>query len=158
MRRREPLSAAAASRSAPAPAPQVGSSSAGDTSRQLTVLDLRQAERAPPVHLPAAPVVHLSRKVAVAATREAAASLHTWLARHPHLRQVPVERGEPSVALLLLWEADHGHLFPSRVTEMKQRLCSFTRIVVAADHALSLWLESKVLHVQLSPGVPFNKW
>ena len=154
MRRRECLISAPTN-----PSSGAGSSShVADSTRALTVADLRQAERAPP---PApVPVVRRTYKGAFAATREAAAALHTWLKRQPHLREVPVATGESSVALLLLWEADHGALFPSRVTEMKQRLGSFTKNLldaVAADSELSKWVDSKVINFQLTPGVPFNK-
>jgi len=44
---------------------------------------------------------------------------------------------------------------------MKARLGAFTKrllTAVEADPELSQWLETKVMHTQLSPGVPWNRY
>ena len=87
--------------------------------------------------------------------------MHTWIKHHRHLRAVPVADGEPTVALLLLWEADHGKPFPCRATILFRRLGVFAKKfadAVAADVELSQWLESKLLFAQLSPGIPAAKY
>ena len=119
-----------------------------------------QAERAAPPSPAPVPAVRRTRKDALAASRGAAAALHLWFKRHPHLREAPVAQGESSVALLLLWEADQGTFFPSRGADMKPRLGAFTKNLLdamAADSELSQWVDSKVVNFQLTPGVPFNK-
>ena len=45
--------------------------------------------------------------------RAANAGVGAWLQGHPHLRAVEAEAGEPAVALLILWEVDHGRQWPS---------------------------------------------
>ncbi len=126
-------------------------------SRCLSVTDLRAAESGSRTTSSPLPRVSSYRR----AGREAAVSLHTWVKQHPHLRPVPVADGEPSVALMLLWEADHRTLFPSRSSAMKARLGAFTKrllTAVEADPELSQWLETKVMHTQLSLGVPWNSY
>ena len=91
-------------------------------------------------------------------------SLHLWLKRHPHFREVPVRDGEASIALLLLWEVDHGKQFPSRATDLSGRLGGFTRqliTAVAADTELSQWMVSDYIHCTLGIAVPWSwhrKW
>ena len=65
--------------------------------------------------------------------------------------------GEPSVALLLLWEADHGTEFPSRAVDITGRLSTFTKRLkdaVAVDIELQRWLEWKLMPFSLVPGLP----
>ena len=82
-----------------------------------------------------------------------------WLRRHPHLVPTEVEKGESGMALLLLWEIDHGRLFPAG-TEVDNRsatLSSFCRRLrrrVAEDDELQAWLQVKEMQGQLAPGVP----
>ena len=73
------------------------------------------------------------------------------------LRAVPIDKGESSIALLLLWEADHGTPFPTQAVELRGRLSTFTKRLkdtVGADHEMSHWLSCKQMHMQLSPGLP----
>ena len=68
-----------------------------------------------------------------------------------------VEGGEPSVALLLLWEADHNQHFPTTSVDITAGLTGFTKSLsdaVDADTELSAWLTSKKKVPQLSPGLP----
>ena len=139
LRRRECLISAQSNQTASSSTGARPSSSTVDAARTLTVADLRQAERAslPPSAL--AQAVRRTYKGAFVATREAATSR-----RHRHLRETAVAQGGSSVALLLLWEADHGIMFPSRMAEMKQRLGAFTKNLldaVVADSELSKWVE-----------------
>ena len=129
-------------------------------SRCLTVADLRRAESQPAAPSELSPV-RFSYRGARAASLEAALSLGLWVKRHPHLHPAPVADGEPSVALLLLWEADHKEMFPSRSTELKPRLGAFAKrlvTAVAADPELVQWLESRTFHIQLCPGLPWNRY
>ena len=86
----------------------------------------------------------------------AALSLGTWVKAHPHLQAVPLAQGEPSVALLLLWEADHHRLYPCSKVDLSFRLHAFTKRLldaVGADDELSRWMEHKKMRVLLSPGL-----
>ena len=68
-----------------------------------------------------------------------------------------MEQGEPSVALLLLWEADQGLPYPSQAVELVGRLSTFTKHLqdaVAADPELRAWLTFKKMHFPLCPGLP----
>ena len=56
---------------------------------------------------------HYSTVALAARVRAAGRDLPRWLQVHPCLQAVPVEQGESSVVLLLLWEADHGRRYPS---------------------------------------------
>ena len=63
---------------------------------------------------------------------------------HGFLKAVPWESGEPSVALLLLWEADHNQHFPTTSMDIPVRLTGFTKTVsdaVDADIELSAWAD-----------------
>ena len=59
--------------------------------------------------------------------QEAGLSLPEWIKQHRFLKACVVASGEPSVALLLLWEADHGSLYPSRAVDTTGRLSTFTK-------------------------------
>jgi hypothetical protein len=97
-------------------------------------------------------------------SRSATLQLADWIKTHRFLRAVPLEQGEPSVALLLLWEADHGISFPSRAVEFSKRLSTFAKRLseaVAADDELRSWLETRVVNKSLALGLPtraISRW
>ena len=71
--------------------------------------------------------------------RSVALVLHKWIKEHRFLKAVPVEQGESSVALLFLWEVDHGKPYPSRAVDLIGRLSSFTKALkdaVTVDRAV----------------------
>ena len=79
----------------------------------------------------------------------AVGSLHLWIKQHRYLRAVPIEQGEATIALLLLWEADHGHPYPSQAVELVGRLSTFCKRLkeaVAADEELALAGEQEGFH------------
>ena len=71
---------------------------------------------------------------------DADAGLADWIRKHAFLRPVPEEQGESLMALLILWEVDHGCPFPSRAGDSQaSRLTGFTRRLkdrVARDEEL----------------------
>ncbi len=62
------------------------------------------------------------------------------------------------MALLILWEVDHGCPFPSLAEDSQAyRLASFTKRMkkgVARDEELKEWLVCKEMQMPLSPGLP----
>ena len=61
------------------------------------------------------------------------------------------------MALLLLWEVEHGGPFPSAGANRATGLAGFTRRLmrrVAADEELRLWLVTKEVQRPLAPGLP----
>ena len=156
LRRRETVvGTAASSTSGASPSQAPAFSSSSSSARQLSVAELRAAER-----LPVSP----QRRRAVAsqqhlaeAKRTAALNIHRWIKEHRFLKAVPVVEGEASVALLLLWEADHAQLYPSQAVELVGRMSTFTKRLkeaAEADTELSQWFTCKKMHMQLAPGVP----
>jgi hypothetical protein len=102
----------------------------------------------------AAPVVRLRDEMA-----DVDAGLAAWFRGHRHLVPTDVERGESGMALLLLWEVDHGRPFPAGVegANAAAKLASFCRRLqarVAQDDQLSAWLEVKEMQFPLAPGLP----
>ena len=68
-----------------------------------------------------------------------------------------MDQGEPSVALLLLWEADHGKPFPCRTNDVGGRLNTFSWKLMDAvelDSELSKWLTNKRKDYPLVFGLP----
>ena len=125
--------------------------------RQLSVAELRVADQQPlsPPRSAVAREVKLSRTIANKLAAEL--ELPRWIKTHHFLHAVPVEQGEPSIALLLLWEADHKKEYPSQAVELMARLVSFTKRLTAAveaDAELKVWLVRKQIHGALSPGLP----
>ena len=89
---------------------------------------------------------------------EADAGLALWLRNHQHLVPVELAVGESGMALLLLWEVDHGCPWPSQAedTDRSGTLGGFTRRLkkrVAADSVLSAWLQSEDVQRPLSFGL-----
>ena len=86
------------------------------------------------------------------------AQLAFWIRQHVHLVPAEVSRGESSMALLILWEVDHGQNFPTQAENTPaSRLLGFTRRLkrqVSADAELREWLVCKDLQLSLSPGLP----
>ena len=150
--------------------PAVGASSASSSgpppssARVLTVAELRAAEASSSV----APAPTGRAATPRAALREekqrVALSLDSWVKVHPFLQAGPVAQGEASVALLLLWEADHHQLYPCDKVDLRLRLISFTKRLVdavAADPELSRWMEHKTSTSVLSPGLRpsrYTRW
>jgi hypothetical protein len=106
-----------------------------DQARQLTVPELRAAENrsagaAPP------PAPKISKAALAVKQKEVGLDLPAWIKQHRFLRAVPVAQGEASVALMLLWETDHGQMYPSKVVSVSRRTMSFSKRlqeVVGAD-------------------------
>jgi hypothetical protein len=83
--------------------------------------------------------------------------LAAWVRLHCHLRPTEVENGESGMALLILWEVEHGEPFPCQGgSSCAAVLLGFTRRLkrrVAADAALSAWMETRELQQPLAPGL-----
>ena len=80
-----------------------------------------------------------------------------WLNQHRHLQPVEVTAGECSMALMLLWEVEHGRSFPTVGADVSNNLTGFTRRLlrrVAEDDELKLWLTTKEVQQPLAPGLP----
>jgi hypothetical protein len=80
-----------------------------------------------------------------------------WLKQHRYLQPVEVAQGESSMALLLLWEVEHGCTFPSLSADRTGALTGFTRRLmkrVAADDELKEWVVTKEVQHPLAPGLP----
>ena len=125
------------------------------STRELTVAELRAAEQSAPILPPVDPAQPHSRAFRDL-KRNAALSLQTWLKEHPHLQAVPLNQGEPAVALLLLWEADHKQLFPCGKADLRARLNYFSKRLVdavEADSELSKWLLRGKTRMVLSKGL-----
>ena len=122
----------------------------------LSLAELRTAEQLPASVARALGGPTTAKQLA-AQKRAAALDLPRWIKQHRFLWAVPVEQGEPSVALLLLWEADYGHSYPSQAVELVGRLSTFTKRLqdaVAADSELRAWLTFKKMHFPMCPGLP----
>jgi hypothetical protein len=130
----------------------------GVPERQLSAADLRRLERAPPPPPVPPPPLRRQRNAAEQAQRRAAEQgLAAWLRQHPHLGRCTIELGEPSPALLLLWEVDHGRPYPSDATTTRGRLTTFSKRLTEAVDAhedLQAWVQSRLLTRSLVPGVP----
>lgn len=87
----------------------------------------------------------------------AALGLGDWLARHKSLRPVAAEAGESGMALLILWEVDHGVPFPSSAGDSSAGLLmAFTKKLkaqVARHPDLQGWLHFRDVSTPLAPGV-----
>ena len=122
---------------------------------ELSVSEMREAEQqAPPLPAPA-PAQPNSRSFR-AQKLNAALTLQSWIKELPHLHAVPLGQGEPSVAVLLLWEADHKQSYPCGKTELAARLNYFSKRLVdavAADSELSSWLQRAKTRMVLSSGL-----
>ena len=73
-----------------------------------------------------------------------------WIKTHPHIQHTSLDRGEPVVALLLLWEADFKQPYPSSSTEFAGRLGVFSSalsVAVEADPARPSWLRHERTHM-----------
>ena len=86
------------------------------------------------------------------------ATLAPWIRQHRYLQPTEVEFGECSMALLLLWEVEHGCSFPTQGdgSDRPAVLEGFTKRLisrVAADPELSQWLTHRSLQQPLSPGL-----
>ena len=99
----------------------------------------------------AIPVQRLSKQMA-ATNKE----LAQWLCDHRYLQSAPLASGESGMALLILWEVDHGKAFPSRGGEsLTAALLGFTkrmRLCVANEPRLA-WLTSADVHASLASGL-----
>ncbi len=73
------------------------------------------------------------------------------------MQPVDMANGECSMALLLLWEVEHGGAFQAVVADRAGVLSWFPRRLlrcVAGDDELKLWLDAKVVQRPLAPGLP----
>jgi hypothetical protein len=158
LRRREQIMDEMATALIPSPTSSVPPPSSGpssSSSRVLSVAELRAAEQSAPSLPPPAPA-HPHSRAFRAQKQTAALSLQTWVKEHPHLQAVPLVQGEPSVALLLLWEADHQQLYPCGKADLAPRLNYFSKRLVdavAADSELSGWLPHGRTRTALSKGL-----
>ena len=89
---------------------------------------------------------------------DADSGLTSWIHNHAHLVPAELEVGESGMALLLLWEVDHGCPWPSQADADDQSgiLAGFTRRLkrrVAADPVLSLWLQCADVQRPLAFGL-----
>ena len=83
--------------------------------------------------------------------------LAAWLREHRYLRPVDVSAGESSMALLLLWEVDHGRAWPSHSSNRSGALAAFTKCLTqqgSLDDELKEWLIPKYSSRPLAPGLP----
>jgi len=129
--------------------------------RQLTMAEIRLAEQQPlTIPIPPFAAVQacaLAKKEAVDRQRKFSMKLHVWIKQHRHLRAVDVDCGEPSVALLLLWELEHNTRFPCRTPGLSARVGLFTKTlsdVVTADSELRTWLHHRQQWMPLCIGLP----
>eukprot|EP00667_Euglena_gracilis_P022592 EG_transcript_25222 len=111
----------------------------------------QSAEATESLH-PALPLHHR-----MASVDETLAAWVRHLRTHQFLKPVPEERGECSMALLLLWEVEHGATFPTQAGQgISSTLIGFTRrlqLRVRRDPDLD-WLTWKDVHLPLAPGLP----
>ena len=132
--------------------------SMGPEARHLTMAELKAVEDGS--FVPASSLdqaTYWSVRQAEIRSREETRRLPSWIKEHRFLKAVPVENGEVTAALLLLWEADHGVTLPGRAVEFVGRHTTFSArlgYAVEADNELSTWLERKKLRVSLTPGLP----
>jgi hypothetical protein len=89
------------------------------------------------------------------------AQLASWIRLHPHLIPADAKDGESSMALLILWEVDHGQSFPSQANDNPANvLLGFTKRLknqVSADPELKGWLVSTTTQEPISRGVPSSR-
>lgn len=101
----------------------------------------------------AAPVVRLRSQ-----RLESNAALADWVRQHRYLSPTDLDSGESGMALLLLWEVDHGRAFPGQGGGGPSRsLLGFTKRLqarVRADEELRTWLVSGRSQKPLAPGLP----
>ena len=84
--------------------------------------------------------------------------LGSWIRDHPYLVPAEIDVGESGMALLLLWEVDHGCSWPTLAEEHDRSgiLSGFTRRLkrrVAEDPVLSHWLRAEYVQRPLSIGL-----
>ena len=100
-----------------------------------------------------APVSRLREQMA-----EADKGLAAWVKGHRYLVPTAVESGESGMALMLLWEVDHGRSFPSQGggQGLAGALAGFSKRLqerATQDTELSQWLMWKEMHVPLDRGL-----
>ena len=130
----------------------------GTPERQLPVAELCRLQREPPPPQAIAPPQppHPRNPREQEARRAASQGLAAWVRDHPHLERCAPDLGEPSIALLLLWEADHDLPYPSGASELRGRVTTFTKRLLEAseaDDSLHGWLKSASLLRSLAPCV-----
>ena len=126
--------------------------------RHVSVAEFRALEQAAPIVAPLVrPHAPARTRELVAHRRMAGLTLPEWIKQHRCLKACAMASGEPSVALLLLWEADHGTEFPSRAVDITGRLSTFTKRLkdaVAVDAELQRWLDWKPMPFSMVAGLP----
>ena len=89
---------------------------------------------------------------------ESNAGLLHWVRHHRYLTPVEVDVGESGMALLILWEVDHGRPFPRHGGDgPTAALVGFTRRLkarVQQDAELAGWLVCQSFQRALAPGLP----
>ena len=86
------------------------------------------------------------------------ATLADWACYHPHLQPTSLDNGESGMALLILWEVDHGRPFPTQGdgTDRAAVLVVFSRRLqarAAAHDELSQYLQYCDKQQPLAPGL-----
>ena len=87
------------------------------------------------------------------------AELASWVRRSPFLKAVEVETGEVTMALLLLWEVEHGRTFPAKIDgdNRAAMAAGFGRRLqaqVQKDDELRGWLVAKRMQCAVQAGAP----
>ena len=92
------------------------------------------------------------------AMAEADAGLAAWIKGHRYLQPVDVEDGESGLALLLLWEVDHGRPYPRQGGQAAVLHGFANRLSkrIQEDAELRTWLTSRYCARPLAPGFPVN--
>ena len=112
--------------SPPSPPPltlPVDSSASGPSAdlQQLSVAELRGADAPADAPTSPAPWSRAASAALIPARRAAALRLSAWIRSHRFLRAFPLHQGETSVAMLLLWGADHLVNYPSQASAVAGR-------------------------------------
>ena len=88
------------------------------------------------------------------------AGLAAWIRSHRYLQPVEVTEGESGMALLMLWEVDHGRPYPRMGGDGQAVvLMGFTKRLqrrVQEDSELSHWLVCRYLQRPLAPDLPIS--
>lgn len=83
--------------------------------------------------------------------------LNLWIRNHQHLVQKDdVAEWEPSIALLILWEVDHGQAWPTTAAQRSGALAGFTKRLsqqASRDDELKLWFLPREAQRPLAPGL-----
>ena len=88
------------------------------------------------------------------------AGLARWIQSHSYLQPVDVSEGESGMALLILWEVDHGRPYPRNGGDTQAAvLAGFSRRLksrVQGNSELREWLTTRYMQQPLAPGLPLS--